>query len=215
MSKTTDLLICPELAPKVFSGDKTATRRTSGFDDINLVPDDFRLSYVGTDHNEQWGASLEQRSPEHFYWFVACPYGQPGDLLRFLTTWAVDPKYDQVKPLDLPRHVSVWTAFEPKAPLPRQGIGKKRAGRFMPLWMRKRLPVYELAGVGVERVQQIQLCDLEAEGFPPNNEQGWDTTEPFRLLWDRLNGEGSWAANPWNWVLRFQRVQAERMVASA
>jgi hypothetical protein len=35
-------------------------------------------------------------------------------------------------------------------------------------------------------------------------------TFAFEELWDSINGKGAWAANPWVWVVSFNRVESSR-----
>jgi hypothetical protein len=97
----------------------------------------------------------------------------PGDHIAFLSTWAAAAKYDHLKPLDIPKQARVWTVFDDgpnRDVYPPHWIGKRRPGRFMPLWMRKRLPNAEITDVRVERLQEISDEDIIAEGvrYPIN-----------------------------------------------
>ena len=68
----------------------------------------------------------------------------------------------------------------------------------------------EVVGVRVERLQDISDDDARAEGcsgyetspfadpVPPSGE--------YRELWEQINGAGTWAANPWVWVVEFRRI---------
>lgn len=66
----------------------------------------------------------------------------------------------------------------------------------------------EIARVRCERLNDISEADARAEGCEP---LGDDVSQAFRLgymhLWGRINGPGSWSANPWVWVIEFRRVQ--------
>lgn len=84
----------------------------------------------------------------------------------------------------------------------------------------------EVTAVRVERLQAITATDAIAEGIERGPEPsagmkvsaGWkDYSRPnlesvggpvssYRSLWDSINGAGSWAANPWVWVVEFKRV---------
>lgn len=64
--------------------------------------------------------------------------------------------------------------------------------------------VLTVTEVRVERLQKISEVDAEAEGvraFPFRDEITGALSESFvfaySMLWDRINGEGSWNANPW------------------
>jgi len=131
-----------------------------------------------------------------------CPYGQPGDRLWVREAWRVCSESDGVKPRDMDAAYRVW--FEADAPH-QPGAGRLRPGMFMP----RRLSriTLEVIGVRVERLHQISRGDATAEGCPFANMR--DAESPVRWyegLWRLINGPGSWDANPWVWVVEFERV---------
>ncbi len=60
----------------------------------------------------------------------------------------------------------------------------------------------EVTGVRVERLQDISHSDAMAEGMAFD-----DAEYDFMRLWERINGEASWAANPWVWAIQFRRLK--------
>ena len=116
---------------------------------------------------------------------LPCPYGKPGDRL-----WVRETFYN-----DMPR----WTS-------------------------RITLQVNE---VRVERLHEITEKDALDEGFSfrcinddpnvirhavwPNEPKLSDPSsakEAFRKLWGVINGDESWALNPWVWVVSFEKLEA-------
>jgi hypothetical protein len=83
----------------------------------------------------------------------------------------------------------------------------------------------ELVRVGVERLSHITCADAIAEGIEATSLPALSGTfyrdyalknhdpfewysspvESYRSLWESINGAGSWAANPWVWVIEFRR----------
>ena len=81
----------------------------------------------------------------------------------------------------------------------------------------------EIVSVRVERLQDISEEDAAAEGVYRESEdeipfngpwyinagdsQGYATAKScYEALWDSINGDGAWAANPWVWVIEFRRI---------
>lgn len=66
----------------------------------------------------------------------------------------------------------------------------------------------EVVSVRVERLQDIREDDARAEGVGEGPQEGWVTgpVVAFADLWDSINGQDAWLANPWVWVVEFKRV---------
>ena len=87
----------------------------------------------------------------------------------------------------------------------------------MPRWASR--ITLEITDVRVERLQDISEADAVAEGFKPIRPEllldgliarlGRSAVEEFRLVWESINGPGSWDANPWVWVIEFKMEQQE------
>lgn len=89
----------------------------------------------------------------------------------------------------------------------------------MPRWASR--ITLEVVSVRVERLQEISEADAIAEGVDafadgcgftiplPNGKLGaWqrNPVDAYRNLWESINGSGSWAANPWVWVIEFKPI---------
>jgi hypothetical protein len=104
----------------------------------------------------------------------------------------------------------------------------------MPRWASR--ITLEIVSVRVERLQDISEADALAEGIDCRHlivdtryeggshveewagryfydglekDEGLESAEDdYAALWERINGAGSWAANPWVWVIEFRGVDS-------
>ena len=141
---------------------------------------------------------------------AACPYGAPGDRL-----W-VREAFMHV-PADYCWEASVSIPCRPALTVYRADHDEREsrgAGWTPSIHMPRSLSriTLEITGVMVERLQAIKGEDVLAEGsaFPDaagaSPEQLHARWQPFRDLWESINGPGSWDANPWVWAISFRRL---------
>jgi hypothetical protein len=176
------------------------------------------------------GALVLEREPQHVI-DRACPYGQPGDRLWVRETWSSDfaghYPYDRVwyaadddRRHDIEVRKGVRGIYSPES---QQFVSFRwRPSIHMPR-SACRL-VLEITGVRVERLQDISEADAVAEGIDQDKlEDAQDRYDmvadhnmvgrpsaisAYRDLWESINGAGSWAANPWVWVVEFRVLGA-------
>ena len=157
---------------------------------------------------------------------VDCPYGVPGDRLWVREMWAKSScnrgqGVIRYAADDSARFVLAedggegdWCGLAGVADSSRcQPVDRWRPSIHMPRWACRL--VLEVVNRRVERVQAISEADAIADGCfpvdrlyqPPNSKNDYARVQ-FAFLWDSINGEGSWAENPWVWVVEFKRVGA-------
>jgi hypothetical protein len=145
-------------------------------------------------------------------WFAVCPYGQVGDRLWVREAWAHVGTCDP--------GLTVYRADYP-ACVPRQyqNVPPDESIKWKPsihMFRADSRITLEITEVRVERLQDICEADAIAEGISEfiggwwcehdDAEQiaGMTPQEGYRHLWERINGPGSWEANPWVWAVNFK-----------
>jgi hypothetical protein len=183
---TRPILFSGAMVRAILDGRKTQTRRI-----VKPQPEyaqrDGRLLRLEEINPDLWPTATARLLP-------SCPYGAPGDRLWVRETWrraqdgvlyyracTGDDSFD-------------GNAWKPSIHMPRA-------------YSRITL---EITSVRVERVQDIGPGDAYAEGISEVYPE--HAVFAFRRLWDSINAERGygWDANPWVWVVDFQRVEEGR-----
>lgn len=163
--------------------------------------------------------------------YVDCPYGQVGDRLWVRETWQgplideeLEEEFHQSPDYFKKPEFCAYRATDTLDAINADGEALGwRPSIHMPRWASRIL--LEITGVRVERLHEISEADAQAEGVervvagvgwrrycdPDSEEVGvppcGDARRSFRSLWKLINGDESWNANPWVWVVEFKRVQ--------
>ncbi|HHX5675160.1 TPA: hypothetical protein ACVFEZ_005098 [Klebsiella pneumoniae] len=154
---------------------------------------------------------------------IHCPFGSVGDRIWVREAFRVHSRATDVATLvykasernswtEQTRRVPVAVCNKPATP------EKWTPSLHMPHWASRIL--LEITNVRVERLNAISEEDARAEGIIDggclncgepepcgcaNPEP--DATDAFAYLWQSVYGQESWNANPWVWVISFERIE--------
>ncbi|CNK93048.1 hypothetical protein [Yersinia kristensenii] len=205
------ILFNSEMVNAILSGRKTQTRRIISEKTLHLFG-------VAASAGECHPLELcDERSQSYYLEF--CPLGKPGDQLWVRECFSDLEDFDFFNP-SVPDVISGywywadgnpewgnWTKPKPSIHMPR------RASRINLL----------ITGVRVERLNDISEQDAISEGlecyvddgvpyYGPFNNGDCRPDVVFRGLWDSIYGhkeDENWQANPWVWVIEFERMEAK------
>lgn len=191
----------------LLDGSKTQTRRI-------MKPQPFREDYMAENGVRRQFATL-------------APYGQAGDRIWVRETFQ-GPLFDGDRmdefrcdstKFETPEFCA-YAADGGGAPEFQDAdenlVCRWRPSIHMPRWA-SRIQL-EIVSVRVERLNDCSESDALAEGVkgePCDHVRlsceeigccGPTARGMYAALWDQINGAGSWAANPWVWVIEFKRV---------
>ncbi|WP_165856768.1 hypothetical protein [Marinobacter sp. JSM 1782161] len=201
--KERPILMNGEMVRAVLEGRKTQTRRIlkpQPWEEYGslLGPSMYAPTVIDQHGCEHPGLEVYGAYTEDGEFAVKCPYGKPGDRL-----W-VREAFRSRRVDNLPGDVA-YRADHPGAKTVPNSYGHSwKPSIHMPRWASR--ITLEITDVRVERLQDITESDCDAEGLAPFE---MEMIPHFKLLWESINGAGSWDANPWVWVIEFRRVEQE------
>ena len=213
MSKERPILFSGSMVMAILEGRKTQTRRI-------VKPQTAVLT-------DAMARALDVRPPSHENMpVIPCPYGNPGGTRLWVRetfhtsligdagtaiTYKSGPETTNEEPWH--NFTSSVEAYEWTA----QKYKKHwMPSIHMPRWA-SRIDL-EVTGVRVERLQDISEEDAIAEGIQWHRNGYWyvdgtsilsyaSAVDCYRLLFERINGPGSWERNEWVWVISFKRIK--------
>lgn len=219
------ILFSAPMVRALLAGTKTQTRRVvKGLEDADtwcpVGPEVYHPTVVDRHGDDAPGASTYGAGNADGTDWVRCPYGQPGDRLWVRETWqAISGTERARRIIENPRPNFGWVEYASGPHKEGNELPPKwRPSIHMPRWASR--ITLEVTCVRVERLQDISEADSIAEGIERSGDCNWrdyldhpyndftSARRSYRSLWDQINGTGSWAANPWVWVVSFRRVDA-------
>lgn len=212
--KERPILFSAPMVRAILNHKKRQTRRMNGLDAINGEPGRYAFDGMQVIDGVLYACFTDMQTQNPVQ--IKCPYGQKGDQLWVREAWKAEAVYDDTKPRDIPADACMvfypanneWSDYDEMT-----RAGKGRPSIHIPRCF-SRIQL-EITGVRVERLHSIGLRDAMDEGCEirqislfGSDQKGRDEIGRmhFGLLWESVNGEESWNANPWVWVVEFKRV---------
>ena len=199
--KERPILFSAPMVRALIAGQKTQTRRVAI---KTSQPDRVVLSDFDAGEHK---IEIENLNCGNRYWKL-CPYGVPGDRLWVREAWAHDAEsVEQCRAAH--QDAMGGNTFGPyyRATESAPDTLHWKPSIHMPRWASRIL--LEIIGVRVEKLQDISEADAQAEGVSNSLHMpgGRFANENYAHLWWTINGDGSWEANPWVWVIEFKVVK--------
>lgn len=206
--KERPILFNDAMVRAILDGRKTQTRRIVKFPKGALLEEISKPWMRPTVWLPEQGESV----------LMDCPYGQTGDRLWVRETWQAWHEFNAMRAADIPEDAKLRINY------PANGNtwdARMRPSIHMPRWASR--ITLEITGVRVEQLQDISEADAQAEGIAGPYDVGYSAYQvpgdskprystaaaAFETLWDSINsGSDAWDANPWVWVIEFQKVPA-------
>jgi hypothetical protein len=200
------ILFSTEMVQARLQGRKTQTRRTKGLEKLNEYPPSYQMNAFidGIQHVTDLD-TLDDLE-------IKCPYGKVGDVLWVKEThlWVLldDAPDLLVGSRDRTQWVYKASIHEDWIQYAKEKYGYKwKPSIYMP---KEAARIFlKITNIRVERLQDISEDDAIAEGcIQYEAETDWMTAKyGFELLWESINGLGSWDKNPWVWVVEFEQTE--------
>lgn len=187
----------------ILAGRKTQTRRV-----IKEQPK----------HNQEYGKGTTTTGDRHWVLgvpgssivdVIKCPYGQPGDVLWVRETWGIGKAsgktYYKADAGDFQMLVDRWI---PSIRMPKDDARiwlRITNVRVEPLWS---ISEDDALSEGIEEIHPAPFV-IRYKNYLDTKKQAIliDPTLSFRTLWESINGADGWYANPWVWVVEFERIE--------
>ncbi|HBQ2984167.1 morphogenetic protein [Klebsiella pneumoniae] len=229
--KERGMIFNSEMVRAIVSGRKTQTRRImkvqpeSNQLGLLLITDSTRHSDIGKYHWAESNATGNHVRSKLF----SCPFGAVGDQIWVRETFQgplfdyelMDEYLEDSSKFEKPEFCQ-YAADGGHRPEYQDADDNLRHGWrpsiHMPRWASRIL--LEITDVRVERLNAISEEDARAEGIIDggclncgepepcgcaNPEP--DATDAFAYLWQSIYGQENWNANPWVWVISFERIE--------
>jgi hypothetical protein len=228
------ILFSGPMVKAILEGKKIQTRRTKKLEKINKNPDDWFTNkehlFFGKDQDACYWKNLKTEDS----FLVKCPYGKIGERLWVRETFAVQHEFDPYKPSEIPKE-KARLHFEATEDLggliKRPSLFMPRSASRITLEITN-IRVEQLQEISEEdsklegaikqdlitrgemleeaiicMVNKIEVKDDHYDKFIEKRDRLNGTFKKgFSILWEQINGKGSWKLNPWVWVLEFKKI---------
>jgi hypothetical protein len=207
--KERPILFISEMVRAILDGRKSQTRRLKGLEKINLEKNMFNYHPVQCSYDKSWifwsPRNVTKTDNDLAYpkgGGFKCPYGNTGDRLwvreAFFLNYSDDIKV---------AYKSDWFGRIFGRITELSSTPKWKPSIYMPR-SASRITL-EVLDITPERLYNISLKDIQAEGLPTSNDFDEDEYRGhFQELWDSINSKKGygWNENPWVWVISFKRI---------